>query len=42
MAFAVWREPRVVLWTVAGVTALGFLIALEIAARGYGMPGPMT
>ncbi|MFJ4526572.1 DUF5933 domain-containing protein, partial [Streptomyces sp. NPDC088810] len=42
MAFAAWREPRVVLWTVAGVTALGFLIALEIAARGYGMPGPMT
>ncbi|WP_234342643.1 phosphatase PAP2 family protein [Streptomyces sp. NRRL B-3648] len=41
-AFAAWREPRVVLWTVAGVTALGFLVALEIAARRYGMPGPMT
>ncbi len=25
-----------------GVTALGFLIALEVAARHYGLPGPMT
>ncbi|WP_243769042.1 phosphatase PAP2 family protein [Streptomyces cyanogenus] len=39
---SVWREPRVVLWTAAAVTALGFLVALEIAARHYGMPGPMT
>ncbi|GHG75211.1 phosphatase PAP2 family protein [Streptomyces griseocarneus] len=30
------------LWTAAGVVALGFLIALEIAARGYGVPGPIT
>ncbi|GAX55254.1 phosphatase PAP2 family protein [Streptomyces olivochromogenes] len=30
------------LWTVAGVTTLGFLIALEIAARRYGLPGPIT
>ncbi|WP_335941587.1 phosphatase PAP2 family protein [Streptomyces sp. PTD5-9] len=26
----------------AGVAALGFLIALEIAARGYGLPGPIA
>lgn len=26
----------------AGVVALGFLIALEIAARRYGLPGPVT
>ncbi|MFD5061885.1 phosphatase PAP2 family protein [Streptomyces sp. NPDC058394] len=26
----------------AGVAALGFLIALEIAARRYGLPGPIT
>ncbi|GAA3065223.1 phosphatase PAP2 family protein [Streptomyces glomeratus] len=30
------------LWAAAGVVALGFLIALEIAARRYGMPGPIT
>lgn len=30
------------LWATAGVTALGFLIALEIAARRYGVPGPIT
>ncbi len=30
------------LWTVAGVTVLGFMIALEIAARRYGFPGPIT
>ncbi|MEU7241094.1 phosphatase PAP2 family protein [Streptomyces sparsogenes] len=30
------------LWAVAGVATLGFLIALEIAARRYGLPGPMT
>ncbi|MFE9443070.1 phosphatase PAP2 family protein [Streptomyces sp. NPDC006602] len=26
----------------AGVAALGFLIALEVAARRYGLPGPIT
>lgn len=31
-----------VLWAVAGVTTLAFLIALEIAARHYGLPGPIT
>ncbi|MEV2216099.1 phosphatase PAP2 family protein [Streptomyces sp. NPDC050997] len=30
------------LWATAGVVTLGFLIALEIAARGYGAPGPIT
>lgn len=31
-----------VLWLTAGVVGLGFLIALEIAARRYGVPGPIT
>ncbi|MFD9561594.1 phosphatase PAP2 family protein [Streptomyces sp. NPDC059994] len=30
------------LWTAAGVVALGFLVALEIATRHYGIPGPLT
>ncbi|MEU1457938.1 phosphatase PAP2 family protein [Streptomyces avermitilis] len=30
------------LWATAGVVALGFLIALEVAARRYGLPGPIT
>ncbi|MET7906305.1 phosphatase PAP2 family protein [Streptomyces sp. NPDC005355] len=30
------------LWATAGVAALGFLITLEIAARRYGLPGPIT
>ncbi|WJV47565.1 DUF5933 domain-containing protein [Streptomyces flavofungini] len=30
------------LWAAATVVALGFLIALEIAARHYGLPGPIT
>ncbi|MGV9884091.1 DUF5933 domain-containing protein [Streptomyces sp. NPDC003006] len=30
------------LWTAASVVALGFLIALEIAARHYGVAGPIT
>ncbi|GAA2472460.1 phosphatase PAP2 family protein [Streptomyces mauvecolor] len=29
------------LWAAAGVVTLGFLIALEIAAHHYGLPGPM-
>ncbi|MFC0602882.1 phosphatase PAP2 family protein [Streptomyces palmae] len=37
-----WRRPRVILWAAAGVVTLGFLVALEIAARHYGLPGPMT
>ncbi|GAA2764180.1 phosphatase PAP2 family protein [Streptomyces paradoxus] len=30
------------LWVTAGVVTLGFLVALEIAARHYGEPGPIT
>ncbi|MEV7192671.1 phosphatase PAP2 family protein [Streptomyces sp. NPDC093510] len=36
------RQPRVLLWGAAGAVALGFLIALEIAARHYGLPGPIA
>ncbi|MFC5722854.1 phosphatase PAP2 family protein [Streptomyces gamaensis] len=42
MAFAARRQPRAILWATAGVIALGFLVALEIAARHYGQPGPIT
>ncbi|MBT2676065.1 inositol phosphorylceramide synthase [Streptomyces sp. ISL-14] len=30
------------LWATAAATALGFLIALEVTARQYGLPGPIT
>ncbi|MEU9762401.1 phosphatase PAP2 family protein [Streptomyces sp. NPDC047985] len=30
------------LWAAAGVATLGFLVALEFAARGFGEPGPIT
>ncbi|MEU5002229.1 phosphatase PAP2 family protein [Streptomyces sp. NPDC021622] len=39
---AAWRQPRAILWTTAAVVGLGFLIVLEIAARHYGVPGPMA
>ncbi|WP_172382535.1 phosphatase PAP2 family protein [Streptomyces sp. MNP-20] len=42
ISFAAWRQPRVILWAAAGVVTLGFLIALEITARRYGLPGPLT
>ncbi|MGW1895092.1 phosphatase PAP2 family protein [Streptomyces sp. NPDC002004] len=42
VAVAAWRQPRAILWATAGLTTLGFLIALEIAARHYGLPGPIT
>ncbi|MFF3580432.1 phosphatase PAP2 family protein [Streptomyces mirabilis] len=42
IAFSVWRQPRARLWVVAGVATLGFHIALEIVARRYGLPGPIT
>jgi hypothetical protein len=32
----------VILWASVGTVALAFLIALEIAARHYGVPGPIT
>ncbi|MFC5213932.1 phosphatase PAP2 family protein [Streptomyces coerulescens] len=40
--FTAWLRPRAVLWGAAVVIGLGFLIALEIAARRYGVPGPIT
>ncbi|EFL21590.1 putative integral membrane protein [Streptomyces himastatinicus ATCC 53653] len=40
--FAAWRRPRAILWVTAGVATLGFLIGLEITARHYGLPGPLT
>ncbi|MET7289907.1 phosphatase PAP2 family protein [Streptomyces sp. NPDC005573] len=40
--FAAWRRPRVLLWAAAGSVTLGFLVALEVAARHYGLPGPIT
>ncbi|MER7466454.1 phosphatase PAP2 family protein [Streptomyces sp. NPDC097981] len=42
MKSAAWRQPRVVLWAAVSVMALGFLVALEIAARRYGVQGPVT
>ncbi|MFF3644150.1 phosphatase PAP2 family protein [Streptomyces sp. NPDC002564] len=30
------------LWVAVSVVALGFLVALEIASRHYGLPGPIT
>lgn len=39
---AALRRPRVLLWTAAGAVTLGFLIALEFAARHYGVRGPIT
>ncbi|MFC7013191.1 phosphatase PAP2 family protein [Streptomyces viridiviolaceus] len=42
MALSAGRDPRARLWAVAGAATLGFLIALEIAARRYGLPGPIT
>ncbi|MFE5813315.1 phosphatase PAP2 family protein [Streptomyces sp. NPDC056479] len=35
-------DLRVVWWAGAAVVALGFLIALEVAARRYDVPGPLT
>lgn len=31
-----------ILWAVAGVVTFGFLVAMEIIARHYGMPGPIA
>ncbi|WP_435857442.1 phosphatase PAP2 family protein [Streptomyces olindensis] len=42
MPLVVRQRPRAVLWSAAGVVTLGFLIALEITARRYGLPGPMV
>ncbi|WP_438948729.1 DUF5933 domain-containing protein [Streptomyces virginiae] len=35
-------RPRALLWAVASVIAVGFLVALELAARWYEVPGPIT
>ncbi|WP_240351836.1 phosphatase PAP2 family protein [Streptomyces olivoreticuli] len=42
MTLTALRKPRVILWATASVVALGFLVALEITARHYGLPGPIT
>lgn len=39
---ATGRRPRVALWAAAGVVTTGFLVALECAARHYGVRGPLT
>ncbi len=36
------RASRIWLWSAAGGTTLAFLVALEITARHYGLPGPIT
>ncbi|MFD3440460.1 phosphatase PAP2 family protein [Streptomyces sp. NPDC058685] len=36
------RRPRALLWATAGIATLAFLVTLEIVARGYGLPGPIT
>ncbi|WP_018180739.1 phosphatase PAP2 family protein [Jongsikchunia kroppenstedtii] len=36
------RQPKVVLWALVGIFALGFMIAVEIMSRHYGEPGPLT
>lgn len=36
------QQRRARLWAVAAVAVLGFLVALEFAARRYGLPGPIT
>jgi hypothetical protein len=41
-SWVAWRHRRALLWTAAVAVACGFLVALEIAARGYGEPGPLT
>ncbi|MEU7042001.1 phosphatase PAP2 family protein [Streptomyces varsoviensis] len=39
---AALRRPRTILWGIAGISVLGFLMALEIVARRYGLPGPIS
>lgn len=36
------RRSREILWAAVAVVGLGFLVGLEIAARHYGSPGPLT
>ncbi|HSA49436.1 MAG TPA: phosphatase PAP2 family protein [Yinghuangia sp.] len=39
---AAQRRSRAILWGATIVVALGFLATLEVAAQGYGSPGPIT
>ncbi|WP_406278739.1 phosphatase PAP2 family protein [Embleya sp. NBC_00896] len=39
---AVQRHSRAIRWAAAGVSVLGFLVALEIASHSYGLPGPVV
>ncbi|CAG7608301.1 phosphatase PAP2 family protein [Actinacidiphila bryophytorum] len=39
---AIRQRPGAVLWGTAGAVVLGLLLSLEIAARHYGLPGPVT
>ncbi|MEU9575361.1 phosphatase PAP2 family protein [Streptomyces massasporeus] len=41
-SWSAWRHRRATLWISAAVVACGFLVALEVASRGYGEPGPIT
>ncbi|MEV5730857.1 phosphatase PAP2 family protein [Streptomyces pharetrae] len=40
--FSARRQPRAILWAAASAVTLGFLVALEMAARHYGVSGPIT
>ncbi|MYW21496.1 inositol phosphorylceramide synthase [Streptomyces sp. SID2955] len=40
--FAADGRPRTLLWAAAGAAGLLILVALEVAARHYGQPGPVT
>ncbi|MFE6993122.1 DUF5933 domain-containing protein, partial [Streptomyces pharetrae] len=40
--FSAWRQPRAILWAAASAVTLGFLVALEMTARHYGVSGPIT
>ena len=41
-ALTVRHRPRVLLWLLAGVAALAFLVALEVVAHRYGVSGPLA
>ncbi len=42
IALTVRHRPRLLLWSLTGVAVFGFLVALEVAARRYGVSGPLT
>ncbi|WP_331769496.1 phosphatase PAP2 family protein (plasmid) [Embleya sp. NBC_00888] len=39
---AVRRRPQAIPWAAAGLAVLGFLVTMEMFARRYGLPGPIT